>query len=292
MAKKILVCLIVLALLFPMISAIDTEITIKTTSFSNVNLNILAQNSVESIERFNEDADKYGDLVFIYSGTLEKFDLNYYVKKNDKKVDSGILKGNLAGEPIYIEAVPEGVELIFAPVINQTNQTEQSELNQTDLNQSELNESINDYNTEIEKGISGFAIFGEDGLISKNALYYMGGAIMLAMLIFLGFKLYNHRPKPQREIKIRKLSELKKQQEDKKDKEDKDKDKQEQEEKIDDLKQEKKEKIGDYKELIEGAEKKIKEAQDEINKLKHKDKIKEIRKRIADEEEELRKLEE
>lgn len=285
--KKAIFCLVILFLSLSIIAAADTTIQVKTVPFKNINVVVvLCSGTIDAYEaeRFNKNADEYGDALFTFSIDDPYFDMTIFVKDliTGDKVAYKKLERQNTGEDIYIEVVPKGFEIIETPgpepEINETlileNETTEDTINETE----EIQED-----SEKKSKVSGKAIFGENDVL-KKILYYAGGIVLLAIIVFFVRKFIKSRGS--KKIKIKKLSELKQEKESQKKEKEEKKDVGEKQEE----KQEKEEKIDDYKEAIEDAQKKIKEAQDEINKLKNRDKIKEMEKRIEDEQRELKKL--
>ena len=66
-----IVCLALLMLLLPIVSAIDTEINVKTIPDHEVQITVSKSNSLSfyALEggRFSDIADEYGDIQFIFS---------------------------------------------------------------------------------------------------------------------------------------------------------------------------------------------------------------------------------
>ena len=259
MVKKIIFSLLVLIFLVQVISAIDTEITIKTLPDHDVNINFLNPSPGEgniNFESFHENSGESGNISFVFSSNEVKFDITAFVMKSTEKIVYKRFDDNTAGESLYLTLFPEGSEIIrnFEAVTNQT-----LEENST------INETLEENETETEIEITGSAIFGEEGIFSKKATYYVIGAIILLGIgAFVFFKLKEKQKTP-KEVKIKKLSELQ---------------------------TEKKEKLGNKEEIIEDAEKKIKEAQEDIRKIKNEDKIKEAKKKLIEDEKQLMRLRE
>ena len=191
---------------------------------------------------------------------------------DNSKVAYKKLESQDTGEEIYIEVVPSNFEIIETPEpepeINETLVVENETTNESEQ------EEIQEEPAEKKSKISGKAIFGKEGTL-KTILYIIGGIILAGIIFFSSNKFL--KSKAPKDIKIKKLSELK---DEKKEKTEEQKEKTE----------EQKEKIDDYKEAIEDAQRKIKEAQEEINRLRNQDRIKEVEKRIEQEQKELRKL--
>lgn len=257
--KKSLWYVIVLACLFiPMISAIDTAITIKTIPYHEVQITAFnpSTSSFESWGSLKNYSDQYGDASFTFSSDKYNFNLIVFIKKDNEKVmaPKKFLDNFEAGEPIYLEVAPSGFEFIETP-----NQVEE----EIELIE---NETIQNETIEDSEPVTSFAIFGEGGLFSINTFYVVTGIILiLGIAGFFLFKKMKKGIKTPKEIKIKKLSELN---------------------------QEKKEDIRDNRAIIEDAERKIREAQEEIRKIKNEDKIKEAKKKLIEDQKELMRLRE
>ena len=282
MVKKVLIILLLCIFVLQGVSAATTEIQIKTPSFCEVHLTILdaSTSAYSAIASYKNNSDFYGDVTFTHSSDDSVFDLMVVLKKADKRIYSEQFRNDyVAGQPIYLEIIPEGYELIETPNAseNTTNSTEG--LNETeDLNQTQdLNETLNETNITIEdtepknrSGILGFSIFngGENGeeFSFPKFLYYIIGGILLLVIAFFVFKFL--RTKKTHKIKITKLSDVKSS----KTTEDKDTDSKEE---------------SAVNKIIKEAEEKIKQAQEELNGLKKEQRIKEIKETMLREQKEL-----
>lgn len=146
--------------------------------------------------------------------------------------------------------------------------------NNTSLNAS--NESANTSEV-IEVPVDNPSITGlaatDDAGTSSNMLFYIVGGVVAFVAVFFGvMRIRNTKNRgKEKEVKIKKLSEFKKEQEDAAVQKNIDGD--------------------DYKKAIEDAEKKIEDAQKEIKKLKNEGRIKEMRKKIEEEQKALERLE-
>ncbi len=258
MVKKLIFSLLVLVFLVQVISAIDTEITVKTLPDHEVQVAVSNPDSsaFELFERFIGTSDEYGDVSFIFSSEEPNFNLILFIKKNNRTVISKKYSDNfIAGELIYIELAPSNFEFIKAP----GNESSENLENQT------TNETLEENETETRAKITGSAIFGEEGVFSNKTTYYISGAIILFVVGAFVFFKSKKKLKIPNEIKVKKLSELQ---------------------------DEKKEKFQDKEQIIEDAERKIKEAQEDIRKIRNEDKIKEARNKLAEDERELTRLRE
>jgi len=253
--KKVRLFYIFILLLFLFIvqvSAINTEIKIKTLPYHEVQVAVAKpmSSTFESWGNFKNYSDQYGDASFIFSSDKYAFDLIVFIKKDNEKImtPQKFLESFPAGEPIYLEIAPAGFEFIETPgeVIEEVE-----------------NETIIEENV-VEPEVTGSAVFGEGGILSKKVIIYViGTIILLGIGAFVIIKIIKKKPKTSKDIKIKKLSELQ---------------------------DEKKEKVQDKEGIIEDAEKKIKEAQEDIRKIRSEDKIKEARQKIIEDEKELMRL--
>ena len=282
MVKKILFCFIAFFLLIQVVSlasATETEIKIKTIRFHEVQATLYADLSAGStvLERFKGNTDVFGDITFRHISSEFSFNMIVYVKdgNGDTIISKKYTEDFPAGESIYIELAPTGVELTPSPSSEEIaiNETNVSLENQTII---AANFTINDTEEEIEiteeptietTKITKFAIFGDQGFLSLRRIFYTIGIIILFSLITiltLGVIKHKKLKGGAKEIKIKKLSELQ---------------------------AEKKEKLQEsYDDIIDNAEEKIKEALEAIEKLRKSDKIAEVKKKIIEDEKELVRL--
>lgn len=171
MVKKILYILLIALLLIPLISAVDTEIIIKTMPNHEVQVAVSNPASLpnfELLEHFIGNSDEYGDISFNFSSNKSSFNLNVFIKKdNEKIISKNYADTFIAGELVYLEIVPDGFEIINKSAEN----TDES-----------LNNGLN--GSEDEAKITG-SVFGERSFFSNNIIYYI--AIGAVLLIAAGF---------------------------------------------------------------------------------------------------------
>lgn len=279
MVKRLFFSLIVIVLLLQVISAIDTEIKIKTIQNHEVQVTILksAEDSFV-LHSFKNNSDEYGDISFIYSSDVSKFGLIVFIKKDGNKVISRKFTENYnIGEPIYIKLAPDWFEFIETPnktiEVNETNETlEELEENETleILNASATNGDL--IEEKQDSKLFGYTIF-EGGKFSLKKGVYYGFGIIILLIGFMALLIIRTKLKASgKEIRIKKLSELN---------------------------AERQEQIKNDEGRIQEAEQKIKEAQEEIKKIKesresakikNKEKIEQVKKKLIEDEKELIKL--
>jgi hypothetical protein len=278
-----MVCLILIVIGLQMLSAIDTEIKIKTVPKYEVQVSVMDYSGVGSqvLKAFKGNADKYGDISFVFSSTKPQFGLIIYIKLDGETVAQKKELDYMAGEPIYIELAPKWFDFIETPTNNSEENTTIVASNESSVNNTVL-AKVNDTETTH----TGFTIFGGNGLISNKVIYYyiIIGVLLLVTGLLSGKvirkkiknkKEFGGKEKKQSEIVVKKLSEMQK-------------DKENKEEKKEQTKK------SDAERLME-AEKKIVEAQEEIKKIKESDKmkqerIKEAKNKLIKDQEELMKL--
>ena len=274
MKKSCMVFLFALLLVMPFVVA-NTEVKIKTVPLAEVQIGAyitnMEFNSDSRIGSHTGNTDVYGDIKYDFEITEDEFNLMVFVKREREDTIMKKFSNNPSGELVYLEVVPKNFELIATPGFeNGVSIVEEIEgiINDTEENETE---SVEDENSMAVK--TGFSVFGEKGILSKKNFFYLGGFLLLIVIVgFVVASIKHKRNENPKEIKIKKLSELQK----------------EKEENLD----EKEENIEDYKKIVEDAERKIAEAQADIKKIKNEGKIKEMKKKIAEDEAELIKLRE
>jgi hypothetical protein len=273
--KKLFFCFVFLIVSFQLISAIDTNIHIKTVPLKNVNL-VIPTNDPPYIS--NKDANEYGDVFFVFHSDDSKFDLTIFVKDiiSGNKVASKILKDQVTGEDLYLEVVPDGFNIIETPsnntansnlTENLTNSSIQGNSNLTQDNLSLGTEQKNKHNFTL----SGLFVFENKSKSEKIIFYIVIGVVLLLIILFIIFKLYKRRAsaglygkKPSNNIHVKKFSEWK---------------------------EERREKYPqDYEKIVRDAQRTVDEAQRELSQIRNKDKILEAERKVQQDREELRRL--
>lgn len=283
---KIILALFMLLFIVQSVSAVKTEVKIKT--MPNHEVQATAYNPSKPLgERkygsFRNISDEYGDFSFVFSSNDPEYNLIIFIYKDGEKVNwegfsnPETYRNNLAGEPLYLEIAPSWFEFIETPT-NNTNVSEQITNDTAEENLSIAEEEViteDNLSAEFVESrddkISGSTIFGKKGVISTKIIYYIIIVFAVLVIVFVVLAIVKKRlPASDKKIKIKKLS---------------------------DVNKEKDEKISDYKKMIDDAEKKIEEAQQEIRKLKnterireHEKKIEEAKKKLQEDERELLRL--
>lgn len=210
---QVLTALIFLVLVINFVSAIDTEIIVKTLPDHNVMISALrvSENPYDLIESFHLKSDEEGTTSTTLSSSEESFNLAIWIKKGNDVVKYEKFENSYpAGTPVELEMYPDWyikqkeIEAEFAKraALTSANLTEEESSSEVTENQTETEttsipttedsetpaeEETN--SSEITPGISffnvaGSAVFGDDGLLSKKTLYYIiGGILLLAIFI-------------------------------------------------------------------------------------------------------------
>lgn len=275
MVKKILMFLIVSVFLLQTLSATFTNIHIKTPSFTETHLTVLDPD-VTGFSALKgptkKVSDYYGDVYFNYSGSETHFDLMVILKKNGQTISSKKYREYYtAGEDLYLEIIPDGYTLLETPnsttTTNQnSNQTNTSSTNSTNssTNSNETINSTGDTTGSVVGDSVGSSFFSKKGV--KIFLYIIGAVFLLWIIAFFSLKTLQIK-RPNKKIKVTKLSEVKNQE---KEKEETPKD--------------------ESDDNFKSVEEKLKKAQEELELIKKEQKIKEIKQKMKKDQEELERL--
>lgn len=260
MVKKHFAFLILVIVCISFVSAIDTNVNIKTLPGHEVQVSASKVGTV-SFELLNSSkgtSDEYGDASFVLSFNEAKYNLFIYVKKEGKTIlppnESPYKSYDLiSGKDVSIKLIPEWAEFIETPKANNTNVSLE--------NKTIGNETVLIKENETEKsGFSGGVISEKiKGIFTNKIFYYAIGIVVLGIFVLV---LRGRKSKGAREIKVRKLSEMNSERDE----------------------HEKK------SAEVAAAERKMKEAQQELNRLKNADKIEEMENKLKKQQEELERL--
>ena len=143
MVKKLIFCLAVFFLLVQVVSAVDTEIQIKTMPEHEVQVVVIDYASgMEALAHFKNTSDKYGDVFFTYSSHETIFNLRVFIKKDGERVISKkSTEGYAVGELVYFELAPAWFEFIATPVANVSESGNQTIGNST-IDGNEVSEEV------------------------------------------------------------------------------------------------------------------------------------------------------
>ncbi|MEK6760772.1 MAG: hypothetical protein AABX93_02505 [Nanoarchaeota archaeon] len=249
MKKSVIAFSLLMLLAVSMVSATDTMIKVKTLSNHTVDVYALRIGETYSlIESFHKISDSNGEALVTLSTNEEEFNLKVDVRK-DNVIIVSVKKFNetyASGTPVQVELYPQwyldqlAIEQSgnFADGDNSSalveEQSNVSEVSEENLSLTEV-EEITEKSSDDSNAITGFFTSLREK-VSKKTLYYSVVFVLLVGGFFFWKKRrhLHHEPKEPKEIIVRKLSE------------------------INDAK----------KSLVEEAERKIADLQDEIKKIK------------------------
>lgn len=267
MVKKLALFFLVVVF-FSLVSALPTDIKIKTLPYHNVIVTVSKDSAV--LERFKGSSDYFGDVSFTYSSTLQTFDVFVQVDTlgGQRVYGPEYYPDQRSGDKLLVELYPS--DYVFPVLPNKTVEAPVENLsvdsNSTVTNDSEAasvtitGEASKDVGNKTNF-LTNFAIVDETGKMNssfKIILYILGAVIILLIIFFLARKFgkkenygkisYNDN------VQVRKLSEVVAE---KKDREE-----------------------NPNRAEIESAERKLREAQSELSRAKNRDKIDALKKEL------------
>ncbi|MEK6928969.1 MAG: hypothetical protein AABW65_03375 [Nanoarchaeota archaeon] len=243
MIKKELIIALSILLFTASVSALDTPITVQHEAERSITVNVLDAKSLDAIYSYENNTDSTGKLAFTYPAPSKKeISLYIIVRKSGSIVKAKQFDGKFSGDNIYIDLL-EAVQPIA--VVNNTqplaenitqNITQNIVQNITETPAQDI--AVETKNVSETNKSAGKQKEKKFNISIKKEYYYIIGAIILLIAIFFLFKRfapkikdYLTRPK---EIVVKKLSE----------------------------------KYSDKE--IEGAERRLRDAEAEITKIKSK----------------------
>lgn len=247
--------------MFQLVSAIDTQINVKTMPYHRVDIRTLNPSDNSMVESFHKTSNLSGDVSITSAASLDSFNVAVWVREENIVVAYKIFESNLAGSSVNLELYPEGY-VPPAPVEEVV----------VDLNQT-ANETVSEENqTPAEQ--NGAIVTGSvsQGIFSNKLFLYGGGALLL--LIIIGVVVYVLlKKRKERYYKYGfKKNDWNSYQKDKK------------EDFYKSNKSQKEDFEEEYSEQgeLEEAEKKIREAQETIRRIKNEGKMTEIKQKLLD----------
>ena len=284
MEKKFVVFVFIALFIIPFVSAIETQINIRTLPSHKVNAQILDPVPPNyALDSFNGYANLDGDITFAYKSELKEVGIKVQINDKEGKLVTVEKLGNFpTGSPLFLQVIKGNISLDFRelskPAQNTTNATQNVTANQTQpatniTNQTTTNVTANqsDVNS-TQTGLSG-TILGitEKIKFSKTVYYIIIGFAALVVLFFViraGYRKYQKSPYIGSSTT-----------------------------KIDSqgrIHQQTASNLTSNSKLLEkelvSARNKIRELQSEINRMKNQERIREMEKRIQAEKDEIERL--
>ncbi len=268
-AEKVLLIAVLVVLLLPIAAALDTKINVRTYTDHKVSIFIYENGQLTLLDSHHADSGESGEVSYTYTSSVENLDVSVKITKNGERIMLEKFEDITAGEELFLRVEPDNVlrdyrdleqaaEAETNETGNVTEETVVEETNETGNVTEETVEAINEEEEETDATITGNAVSGSDG-ISLTFIYYIVGFIVLVgvvVLIILGIKKWRASATPTSKEKTKQYFSYPKNRE------------------------------------IEEAEKKIREAQRELNKIKNEGKIREAEMKLQEDKKNLQRLKE
>ncbi len=285
--KEILAFTLAFLFLFPIVSAIDTRITVIADPNHDAVLNVFKSGQTNyPLKVFSKNTFAEGNFTVIYSGEELEIDVEIIIKKDGVKISSQKYSYNLAGKDLVIDLISElnkkKEQEAKEKALQEKLEAERKAAEEVAKEAERLNASLSQNATQntTSNSPTGFKISNIKDSIVNNVWYIIGLILVIALIVFIvrwkkshpSTNDFSSKKEIKHRIEHRHPSSIK----------------QSQDERIE-VKE-------DDKELIK-AERKIKEAQNEIEKIKNRGKISKMKekleaekKRIKRQEEELKRI--
>ncbi|MBI5804371.1 hypothetical protein HY450_03945 [Candidatus Pacearchaeota archaeon] len=255
----------------PLISA-ATEINVRTLPNYDVSIFVLDPTQVYYLlDSFHLTADGNGLVSAVYEGTEEKVKINVKVFQDDTTLILEKFDSFDTGFPLYLQVIPDDVLRDYKKLDDEKAAAEAAAAEAAaQAEAAAAAAAIEETETAPEEpasqGLSGSSIFNGEGGFPKSVYFIIGGAVLIIIVIFI---LKNRISAVSGLLSIPRTDKRK------------------------DLNfSETNGSLGKKNREIEKAERKIKEVQMEINRLKNQDKIEAAERKIEQDRIELKKLRE
>jgi hypothetical protein len=178
-------------LLFPFVSAVDTPITVKTVAnhVFSITLNVLDSDSLDALQTYINDTDSNGQMEVVFSSTVSKVTFSAIIRDRGSIVLTKRFGNYTLGSPIILDtmAVESTTPLVASSeVLSTVNQTiianSSQNLTNTTINSSNSLISGKPILNTSNSSISLF--FTKTGNFIKDQIIYILGTIILVILIF------------------------------------------------------------------------------------------------------------
>jgi hypothetical protein len=283
--NKSVFAVLIFVLMISGVFAINTDIYVKTVSNHDVQISVYDTDasSFSMAESFIRKSDIYGDVKVTFSNPtgIDNFGVIVFVKRYGKTILNEKFEEYAVGDDVYVEVLPPGVEPLKTPGLVELNESNESVISNESSDDIILNESMNvtsENETEsnikptvITLDLTGWAVFGST-ILSNSIYYIIGGVVVFLIIVF--FLIKKKKKKKVRidkegsiinkEIRVRKLSDV--------------------------IKEREEENSKVKSDALMEAERKLKEAQSEVLRLKSDDQIREAERKLREDEETLRRL--
>lgn len=261
MKKIILMLLFLVCLNF--VSAIDTEINIRTYPHARANILIIQDSDeYQLLEAINQDVPETGELAVIYSGEENDFKVNVQISYEGETLILEKFGVVSAGEPLYLQVIPGSVSDNFLEdeeiqaAEEKTEEGTAAEVAEEKTlieSPSETTEKLEEQQAEqAGSGVTGNVVSGNINGFSKTTYLVLAGIFIALAVFFIVAKTTFWKKDPAYDYKP--------------------------------IKPEM------YEHKIEDAERKIKEVEDEIITIKNKKRLDDLEHKMAEEQRTLTNL--
>lgn len=177
MMNKKIVLMLAIILITPFTVAASTQINVETLQGVTVTVSILeTADTYYAVQSFYDlPAGDTGNVSVTYNGDKEEFDLAVYVKIGGETAYYERFRGFTAGEPIYVQ-LPKKHDAEAPAIYKEQNIS------------SDVNESNNTASTTLEStnstapGLTGFAT-SENGRLGSYKYYLIGAVLLVGLLV-------------------------------------------------------------------------------------------------------------
>ena len=172
--------------MMPLVIAEDTEVKIKTAPDVEVQMGVYISgsefNSDSLIESYTGNSDQYGDIEYDFEIERDEFNLMVFVRREGEDTIMKKYLDETSGELVYYEIDSNGIELTPTPgfengvaIVEEGIEAINETVNETGI--------VNETEEEASKIVGKvFSVFGDEGVLSKKRIYYIGGFLFLVHL--------------------------------------------------------------------------------------------------------------
>lgn len=270
MAKKLyfLTFILFLFIVLPLVSSIDTPITVKTDSghVFAITLNVLDPTSGDALQTFTNNTDLFGQASFLFSATNSQAGFSVVERLDNKIVQTKTFDTYNLGSAIVLDISSSIPSTVNNASVTNLSTNSSSAVNSTNTNVTLISTNstkLNSTNSSLKPAVSGFAFNGSQvSSFFNNIKYYILGLIVLIAILFLAWFFYKRRKNdfmhiPKSQLRSKEESRI----------------------------------LASKDRQLENAERKIREAQEEIERIKNrKRQISEAEQRYEESRRELERL--
>jgi hypothetical protein len=252
-------------------SAVDVTLTVNTYANHDVSANVINPSTEETVHSSVQNSGEKGKAIFSFETSAPKIDISVIVRKNGKIIVFKKLESQTPSSSISMTALKEEPAPAAPPAPANTTEINDSAVNETETPVENVTANVTSETIPEQTGneTQEAASPPAEHSLLNIVLYIIGGIVVIFIIAgIVLFFVFRGKVQP-KDIKVKKYSEMKKEEETKKEVPETEEDKRlvELESKINVLKNEI-EGIRDKKSKIREAEEKLKKDMEELEKLK------------------------